>query len=148
MADPVTLVPAAGSLAAVVPVRNLLAFVEHFLASGLAFAVFLWAYVRFTPWDDLKLIREGDTAAAAGLVGAMFGFVTPVGAVVMSSHSVIETAAWSVIALAVQMLVLCGLRLVFRNLAVQIVGGNLAEGILLGGLSAAAGVLEAACLYG
>lgn len=132
----------------IVPLHNLLAFAAHFAAAGACFAVFVWAYIRFTPWDDLDLIRKGDTAAAVSLAGAMIGFAIPVAIVVASSHEVLETAAWSAIALAVQMGVYCLVRMAMRNLAAQIVGGNAAEGVFLGAISVAVGILEAGCLWG
>ena len=42
-----------------------------FFGLAVAFvAIFLVLYVKITPYDELKLIREGNTAAAASLSGA------------------------------------------------------------------------------
>ena len=76
-----------------------------YLISGLAYlAVFVWCYLRLTPYDDFKLIREGKAAAAICLSGSILGFVFPMVKAIEQSASLSELMVWALITLLVQVL--------------------------------------------
>ena len=58
-------------------IAGLPSFGLYLLASFVLLAVFLAIYVAITPYKEITLIREGNTAAAASVSGAMLGFVIP-----------------------------------------------------------------------
>ncbi len=37
----------------------------------------VYVYIKITPYDDIKLIRDGNTAAAVSLAGAIIGLALP-----------------------------------------------------------------------
>ena len=53
------------------------AFLAYFAVAIALIAVFFLVYVNVTPYDEIALIRQGNTAAAVGLSGALFGFAIP-----------------------------------------------------------------------
>jgi putative membrane protein len=53
---------------------------------------------------------------------------------------------WGLAALVIQILVFYIVKMIFENLTYMIEKGNTAEGIFLGALSVAAGILNAACM--
>ncbi|MEO3474350.1 DUF350 domain-containing protein [Roseomonas sp. CAU 1739] len=79
-------------------------FLTHFIA-GIAL-VWLggWAYCRITPQDEVALIRQGNTAAAIALVGALVGMAIPIGASVSNSANLLDAAVWGVVAVIAQLL--------------------------------------------
>ncbi|MBS0338047.1 MAG: DUF350 domain-containing protein [Proteobacteria bacterium] len=109
-------------------------------------ALFLAIYVRVTPYREIALIREGNSAAAASLSGALIGFVLPLASAVEHSVNAYDLAIWATIALVVQLLVYGAARLVLPGIGRDIPAGKVASGIFLAALSVGAGILSAASM--
>jgi putative membrane protein len=124
------------------------AFLAYFVTGGVLTMLFLALYTNFTPYREIALIRDGNTAAAITLVGALLGFVMPLASVIAHSVNLAELAIWGVIALAVQMGGFLLARFVLPHLPEAIASGNIADAIFLAGLSLALGMLTAACMAG
>lgn len=118
-----------------------------FFGLAVAFAaIFLALYVKVTPYNELKLIREGNTAAAASLSGALLGFTLPLASSIIHSVHPWDMMIWGVIALLVQLLVFVLVRFTLVNVTRRIPQGEVASGVLLGAVSVCAGILNAACM--
>lgn len=122
------------------------AFLSYFATGIGLLAVFLLLYLWITPYREISLIREGNAAAAASLSGAMVGFILPLASAITHSVSLLDMAIWGLIALIIQLLVYGAGRLLLPNLARDIPAGQVASGVLLGALSLAIGLLNAACM--
>jgi putative membrane protein len=109
-------------------------------------ALFLAIYVRVTPYREIALIREGNSAAAASLSGALIGFVLPLASAVEHSVNAYDLAIWATIALVVQLLVYGAARLVLPGIGRDIPAGKVASGVFLAALSVGAGILSAASM--
>ena len=127
-------------------IAGLPAFALYLVASLALLALFIVIYVRLTPYREFALIREGNVAAAASLSGTILGFVIPLAHSVAQSASVGDMALWGFIALVVQLLVFFGVTRIVPGVARDIPAGKIAPGILLGTLSLATGILNAACM--
>lgn len=109
-----------------------------------AFAV---CYSRFvTPLDELKLIREGNVAAALSFTGAKLGFVAVLVVVSSSAASLLDLVIWSAIGLVVQMGAFLLARMLHKDLVAAIERGSVAAGIWLMGFNLTAGLIQAACM--
>jgi len=122
------------------------AFITYFLVSIGLLVIFLFVYIRVTPYKEIQLIREGNVAAALSVAGAMLGFTIPLAHAVAQSVSIPDMLIWGVIALLVQILVYLVVRVLLPGLATGIPAGNAAQGAFLGALSLSTGVLNAACM--
>ncbi len=109
-------------------------------------ALFLAIYIRVTPYREIQLIREGNSAAAASLSGALIGFVLPLAAAVEHSVNPYDLAIWATIALAVQLRVYAATRLVLPDVGRDIPAGKVASGVFLAAMSVGAGILSAASM--
>jgi putative membrane protein len=109
-------------------------------------AAFIVVYIRLTPHREFLLIRSGNTAAATSFIGALIGFVLPLASAIVNSVSLPDMLVWGIVALVVQVVALLAARLASPSLFREIERGHLASGILLGGLSVAFGILNAACM--
>lgn len=118
----------------------------HFLAAALLVALFCVIYVRITPYPEFELIAQGKVAPAVSFSGALLGFVISLASAISHSVSLVDMLVWAAVALLVQLLVFLALRLAFADLSRSIAGNALAPAILLGALSLAAGILNAACM--
>lgn len=121
-------------------------FLLYFVAALVAEAVFIFLYMIVTPHREMTLIREGNTAAALSLGGAVLGFTVPVASAVANSVSLLDMAVWSAVALVVQLIVFVLASLALRGLSRRIEEGDLAAGITLAAASLAIGVLNAASM--
>ena len=118
-----------------------------YLGSTLALlAVFLFLYIRITPYREIQLIREGNVAAAISLSGATIGFTIPLAKAVAQSGSLLDMLMWGGIALVVQLLAYAVVRLLIPGITKDIPDGKIAQGTFLGMLSLATGILNAACM--
>ena len=58
----------------------ILNYLIHLALAAVLLIVFFQAYTWMTPYDEVKLIRQGNHAAALSLGGAMLGFSMTIGA--------------------------------------------------------------------
>lgn len=122
------------------------AFAMYFAVAIGILVVFSTLYSLITPYNELKLICDGNTAAAVSLSGAMIGIALPVAVAVVASHNVFAMLAWGVVACTIQLLVFVASRLVMPNLVVDIPAGKLSLAIFLAALSIGVGIINAACI--
>ncbi|HKO68882.1 MAG TPA: DUF350 domain-containing protein, partial [Burkholderiaceae bacterium] len=92
-------------------------FAAFFGMSLVLLAVCLALYVVITPYPEIKLIREGNAAAATSLGGAVIGFALPLASVVVNSVSLLDMLLWSAVALIVQLAAFASVRLMVPNIA-------------------------------
>ena len=121
-------------------------YVLHFLAGIVLTILFCALYVRITPYPEFKLIAQGKTAPAASFGGSLLGFVISLSSAISHSVSFTDMLVWAAVALVVQLLVFFGLCTFFSGLCRAIAGDQVGPAILLGTLSLAAGILNAACM--
>jgi putative membrane protein len=125
-------------------------YIDDFLIYfGLALALliaFTFIYTAVTPYKELKLIRDGNTAAAISLSGAMLGFALPVASTVINAVNVIDMVIFAVVATVAQVVVFVVARMLLPGLAGSIEDGNTAKATFLAAISIAVGMLNAAAL--
>jgi putative membrane protein len=127
-------------------IGGLPAFLLYLAVSLAMLTLFIVIYIWITPYHELKLIRDGNVAAAASLSGTILGFVVPLGHAVALSVNLADMALWGLIALVVQLLVFFAVTRIIPGIARDIPAGKVAPGILLGALSLGTGILNAACM--
>ncbi len=129
------------------PVINALPAFASFFATAIGLlGGFLALYIFITPYSELRLIREGNVAAAVSLGGALLGFAMPIAVSVAISHNLYAMIGWGVVAGAVQLLAYVIARLVLPRINQNIQEGKLASGIFLASLSLGTGILNAGCI--
>ncbi len=123
-------------------------FAVYFVTAAVLTALFLALYANLTPHREIRLIREGNAAAATALTGALLGFVIPLAGIIAHSASLIDVVIWGVIAMAIQLGGFMAARMVLPHLPAAIEQGSISDAIFLAGLSLALGILDAACMTG
>ena len=121
-------------------------FLRYIVVSFALAALFLWIYVQITPWREFALIRNGNSASAIALVGALFGFCLPLANTIAHSASLTDLVLWSLVALVVQVVVHIAMRLLLPHLKEAVEADRSAAGIMAGGFAACFGLINAACL--
>lgn len=124
-----------------------LAFVVAFVAAGLFTLAFKLIYQWATPYNERALIREGNVAAAITLGGALLGYVLPLASALEHTVSLVEFAAWALLAGVIQIIAFTIVRaMVMSDFSDRISRGELAAAIYMATISLAVGLLNAACM--
>lgn len=127
-------------------ISSLPAFASFFVIAVILLAVFLCLYVFVTPYSEIKLIREGNEAAAVSLAGAVIGLALPIAVAVATSHNLYVMIGWGVVAGVVQLVTFTAARFILPGINHSIPQGRLASGIFLASLSIGVGILNAGCI--
>jgi len=125
---------------------SVIAYVSHLLAGAVVFSGFFFVYLRLTPYDEFKLIREGNIAASLSLAGALLGFVLTIASSIAHADGLLPFVFWAVMASVVQLIVFLVLTRLMPDYRLQIEHNNIAAGMLFGVSALAVGVINAACL--
>jgi putative membrane protein len=127
-------------------VPAILNYLIHLLLAAVLLAVFFKAYTWMTPYDEVKLIREGNHAAALSLGGALIGFSITIGSALMHTADYREFFAWAFGAMVVQGLAYAVTTRVLNMAKDQIEANNTAFGGLLSAIAISIGVINGACI--
>ncbi|MEB1807043.1 MAG: DUF350 domain-containing protein [Bacillaceae bacterium] len=126
---------------------------DHFLiylaASLVLFLIGTYIFKLITPYSERALIKEGNIAVSLKLLGKMAGLVVVLQSAIRSSINLVDLAIWAVIAIIVQIVLHLVIEYVFTrntNLAKEVEKGNVAVGLLLGGVSILVGMIVAAAI--
>lgn len=124
-----------------------LAFLLAFVVAGLFTLAFKVVYQIVTPYRERDLIRQGNTAAAIALVGALIGYVLPLASALSHTVTLVEFVAWALLAGVIQIVAFTLVRVIaLPDVKTRIENGEIAIGVYLAGVSVAVGVLNAACM--
>lgn len=120
-------------------------FISHFVSALALLFLFISIYIRVTPYREIQLIREGNSAAAASLSGAVLGYCIALSSSVSHSVDLTDMLIWGLIGLMVQILAFFCTRMMLPDLIKDVPENKLASGIFLGALSIGMGMINAAC---
>ena len=121
-------------------------FMLHGGTAILMLIVGAFIYSKITPWNELDLIMEGNTAAAVSFSGAILGIAIPLAAALSSSISIWEIVVWCSVAIILQITVFLILDLVLPNLSEQIKANKIAAGIFIASNKIALALMNAAAV--
>ncbi|ATZ12791.1 DUF350 domain-containing protein [Erwinia amylovora] len=124
----------------------LLAFASYFFISCAMVLVFLFIYMRITPHNEWRLIKENNLAATYGFIGALLGYIVPLASVAANSVNLLDYLLWGAVALVIQLLVFTVVRLFIRDISLRIEQNQRAAGLFLAAVSLGVGILNAACM--
>ena len=125
---------------------GLIGFCKYFMAAIGFVVVFCQVYCWITPYDELKLVREGNLAPAVSFGGALIGFILPLHSAISHSVGFVDMLIWAAVAMVVQLTVFGIVRLFFRGLVREIGNNHTAAATLLAFFSLAIGILNAASM--
>jgi putative membrane protein len=121
-------------------------FLIYFSLALALLVAFTLIYTAVTPYKELKLIRDGNNAAAISLSGALLGFALPVASTVANAVNILDMIVFAVVATVVQLVVFVIARMVLPGLTGSIEDGNTAKATFLAAISISVGLLNAAAL--
>ena len=124
----------------------IVAHLVHFGIAIVATILFVAIYVTVTPHREFTLIRQGNSAAAISLGGALLGYTIPLAKAVSQSEGVHDMLLWSGVALIAQLVAYGATRLILPTLSSDVNDGKVASGVFLAAMSISIGLLNAAAM--
>ncbi len=100
-------------------------------------------YMWITPYEDIKLVRDGNTAGAVALGGAFLGLAIPLAGSLAGSVTTLDILLWGIVTVIVQLICFKVVDLVLRGLPKRIADGEMAAAIFLAFVKVAAGAIVA-----
>jgi putative membrane protein len=104
-------------------------------------------HVLMTPMKEMKLIREGNTAAGIGLAGVIFGLALPMAACLASATSIWDVLIWGVVAILLQLIAFRVADLLLRDLPKRIERNEVGAAVVLVAVKVAAAMITSAALW-
>ncbi|WP_119681357.1 DUF350 domain-containing protein [Indioceanicola profundi] len=118
-----------------------------FLGTGvILIALAVAIYVMITPYREITLIREGNSAAAISLGGTVIGLSIALFSIASGTYDVLDLALWGAVALASQIAVFVLVSFKLPGFRQGIESDRVGYGITLGAFSIAMGILNAGSL--
>jgi putative membrane protein len=120
----------------------------HLATTTGLFAIGIAIYVWVTPYREIRLIRDGNIAAAITLSGQMLALAIPLGAMMAHSVSVPDIVLWGGVTVVLQLIAFAAVAILIRHLPAAIERGEIASALVLGCGQIVAGILNAAAMSG
>lgn len=115
-----------------------------FLMLGAALAVYVW----ITPFDELALIKDGNTAAAITLGGAIVGFAIPLAVTLKTSLNLWDIVIWGIVTLVLMLIAYRVMDFLVRDFERRVEADEIGPAILLASIKLAVGLITAASVAG
>jgi putative membrane protein len=121
---------------------------SHFGVTILMLLIGVFAYMWITSHDERTLIREGNTAAAVSLAGAILGLAIPLAFCMANSVNVYDIVIWGILTLVIQLATFKIIDIWLRDLSKRIEDGEVGTAILLVSVKLAVASINAAAISG
>ena len=121
---------------------------SHFGVTVLMLVIGVFIYMWITSHDERALIREGNTAAAISLAGAILGLAIPLAFCMASSVNVYYIVIWGIVTLVIQLATFWIIDIWLRDLSKRIEEGQVGTAILLVSVKLAVASINAAAVSG
>src|SRR3954464_7011838 len=105
-------------------------------------------YMMLTPFDERRMVRQGNVAAGVVLAGTLVALAIPLAATLASSALTLDILLWGLVALAIQLATFVAATVLMRELRTMIEGGNVAAALVLIGIQIAVALLNAGAMSG
>ena len=100
-------------------------------------------YMWITPYEDLKLVREGNSAAAVALGGAFLGLAIPLAGSLAGSVTSLDILFWGLATVVVQLVSFKVVDWVLHGLPKRIADGQMSAAIFLAFVKVSVGAIVA-----
>ena len=123
-----------------------LLYLQYMLAGVAMTVAFGAVYLRITPAEELRLIKNGNLACALSFGGALVGFCVTLASSISHSVGFVDFILWGLGAAVIQILVYFAAVFMIKDANEELINNNVAVGALFGAVSVSIGLLNAACL--
>lgn len=105
-------------------------------------------YTWMTPWEDIALVREGNTAAGVALAGMIVAMAIPLAFSMKASQHWLDILVWGLVSLILLIITFFVIDLLLRGLPAKIREGSVGPAVVLAGAKIAVATIIAAAVSG
>lgn len=105
-------------------------------------------YMGITPFNEWRLMREGNVAAGVVVAGTLVALAIPLAATLATSVLVLDIVLWGLVSLVIQLIAFMAAAAMIRGLRGMIEAGNVAAALVLIGIQIAVALLNAGAMAG
>jgi len=105
-------------------------------------------YMAITPFNEWRLMREGNVAAGVVVAGTLVALAMPLAATLATSVLVLDIVLWGLVSLMIQLVTFVAATALIRGLRGMIEAGNVAAALVLVGIQVAVALLNAGAMAG
>ena len=120
----------------------------QFAATLVLLAVGVFCYRLITPFNERRLVAEGNVAGGVVYAGSLVALAIPLAATLAASVVLLDVVLWGVVALILQLVAFGVASLLLRDLRRKIEDGNVAAALALVGIQIAIALLNAGAMAG
>ena len=120
----------------------------HFVVTLGMLGIGVTIYLFVTPYRELALIRNGNTAAAVSISGAIIGMAIPLAICMATSVNIWDIVIWGVVTLLIQILAYRIGDVLLKDAPTRIENGEMGAAILIVGIKLAISFINAAAVAG
>ena len=120
----------------------------HFVVTLGMLGIGVTIYLFVTPYRELDLIRNGNTAAAVSISGAIIGMAIPLAICMATSVNIWDIVIWGVVTLLIQSLAYRIGDVLLKDAPTRIENGEIGAAILIVGIKLAISFINAAAVAG
>ncbi len=120
----------------------------HFAVTLAMLGIGVTIYHLVTPYHELRLIRNGNTAAALSIAGAIVGMAIPLAICMATSVNVWDIVIWGIVTLLIQILAYRIGDALLKDLPTRIENGEMGAAILVVSIKLAISLINAAAVAG
>ncbi len=128
--------------------QGLPVLVGQFAATLALLGIGMGCYIALTPFNEWRLVQEGNTAAGVVVAGTLVALAMPLAATLATSVLVLDIVLWGLVALVIQLATFVLATTLLRGLRAMIEGGNVAAALVLAGIQIAIALLNAGAMAG
>ena len=125
-------------------INNVAPMLAH---AGVAFAMLVVGvllYIRLTPYDDMALIKEGNTASAISLFSIILGLAIPLSFCLTQTSTAVELLTWGTFTVLLQLFAFKVCDWILSDLPERIERGEVSAAIILLGVKLATALINSA----
>ena len=120
----------------------------QFAATLALLGIGMACYIALTPFNEWRLVQEGNAAAGIVVAGTLVALALPLAATLATSVLVLDIVLWGLVALVIQLATFFVAATLLRGLRAMIEAGNVAAALVLIGIQIAVALLNAGAMSG
>jgi putative membrane protein len=128
--------------------QGLPVLVEQLAVTLALLGIGIACYMLLTPFNERRLVRQGNVAAGVVVAGTLVALAIPLAATLATSVLTLDILLWSVVALVIQLATFVATTVMIRGLRAMIEAGNVAAALVLIGIQIAVALLNAGAMSG
>lgn len=128
--------------------QGLPVLIGQFAATLALLAIGMACYMALTPFNEWRLVQQGNAAAGVVVAGTLVALALPLAATLAASVLVLDIVLWGLVALVIQLATFFVAATLLRGLRAMIEAGNVAAALVLIGIQIAVALLNAGAMSG